>query len=136
MSTCMYRVRWISNNIWPLHCWAGVYICTMLSCTKSYRYKGCQLWETRYLFSIVCANNLMEKHGRLSNVVNVMKGFFTNTNCETSGSLIYNYLPIHCLIFIQTQIEPSLERNCYKLQVFAGRLGLYFTNLKYHKLFV
>ena len=48
----------------------------------------------------------------------------TLTSCQTMvlgvrGSLIYNYLPIHCLIFIQTQIEPSLERNCYKLQVFA-----------------
>ena len=31
----------------------------------------------------------MEKLGKLSNRVNVMKGFFTNTNCETSGSLIY-----------------------------------------------
>ena len=51
------------------------------------------------------------------------------------GSLIYNYLPIHCLIFIQTQIEPSLERNCYKLQVFAQPL-FYQRSLKYHKLLV
>ena len=59
----------------------------------------------------------------------------TLISCQTMvlgvrGSLIYNYLPIHCLIFIETQIEPSLERNCYRFL-----LGLYLNSLKYHKLF-